>query len=103
MVNVNFWFIPRSRSTVTFRCLSNIPDSTIYFEKFTWARHAEEFPYFLTDLDFDPSNFETRDQIVAQVQNDTKKYKILQDISGMMKREHYPDIINKKSVNIFLF
>ena len=102
MVNLNFWFVPRSRSTVALRCLSNIPDSTTYFEKFTWARFAEECPYFLNDLVFEASNFETRDQIVAQVKNNSKRYKILQDVSGMMKREHYPIIINKESVNLFL-
>ena len=75
MFNLNFWFVPRTRSTVMLRCLSNIPDSTIYFEKFCWARHAEKKLPFLNELGFDASNFETRDQILAQLQNDTKKYK----------------------------
>ena len=44
MVHINIWFAPQSRSTALMRCLSNIPDSKVFFENFIWS-------YFLGDKD----------------------------------------------------
>ena len=37
MVQINIWFIPRTRSTALAKCLSNISDSKVFFENLVWA------------------------------------------------------------------
>ena len=102
MVNVNFWFTPRSRSTALLRCLSNIPDSKIIFEKFTWLCVSEAAPetFDLFGVGNDPTF--TYENILEEWRAEPSKFKILKELNVAVKDETLPEIADKDSVNIFL-
>ncbi|XP_075246737.1 uncharacterized protein LOC142340145 [Convolutriloba macropyga] len=109
MVQINIWFTPRSRSTALVRCLSNIPDSKVFFENFLWA-------FYLGDEDSMYTKY--RDQMGAQADShvvpgyntnsaikqwteNTAKVKILKDFIFALN-DRYEEVIEKDAVNIFL-
>ena len=77
MVQVNFWFIPRSRSTALLRCLANIPGSKVLFEKFIWGYVAEKAPGLLAMLGIDPKSVPTNEELLQQLQKDPSPIKII--------------------------
>ncbi|XP_075257081.1 uncharacterized protein LOC142349424 [Convolutriloba macropyga] len=109
MVQINIWFVPRSRSTALMRCLSNIPDSKVFFENFIWAYLLGDKDSMHTERPEDlgvVKNIATvpgvnTNSIIQQWTENQAKVKILKDLFFALKGRH-EEVIEKDSVNIFL-
>lgn len=102
MVNVNFWFTPRSRSTAMLRCLSNIPGSKVLFEKFCWSLVTDNAPDTIAmfGIEIDPSV--TYEKILDEWRNTKCDFKIMKDLSIAVHEEDKAEILDEDSINIFI-
>ncbi len=102
MVNVNVWFIPRSRSTVLTKCLSNIPGTKVYHEYFQAALIIEECRAELEaqNLPIDPQC--TIDNLMKKFNNDKSKFRLVKETPLGISKEILTELITEDSVNVFL-
>ena len=99
MVNVNIWFLPRCRSTVLTRCLSNIPGSRAFIEPFQICMILERLPNVK-----EPEGENTAEVVLDKYLEDTSQFRILKDtpLGLSLKPEYYHHTISPDSVNVFL-
>ena len=109
MVQINIWFIPRSRSTALIRCLSQIPDSKVFFESFLWAfylgdedsivvEHPELVQPQAKDHIVPGFNFKA---VLKEFKETKAKVTILKDFTFALKGRN-EEVIDKDAVNVFL-
>ena len=99
MVNVNIWFIPRSRSTALTRCLSNIPASRVFCEPFQAALVLEKNQAVAAEM---PDSENTAQKVIEKYLQDCSDIKIIKEVPLSVKPEFYPSVITGDSINIFL-
>ncbi len=102
MVNVNVWFVARSRSTALMRCLSNIPGTKILFEKFLWTFVVEADPKAVAELGIDIPPEYTYDNVLKEHREDSSKFKVTKDFLYSIKDKDLPYLMSEDSINIFL-
>ncbi len=98
MVNLNVWFIPRSRSTALTRAISNIPGTQIFYENFLATYFTEKTDQHATDSDVRAAY----DSIMEAYRKDTSPHRVVKDFPMTVGKEFLTEIVTRDSVNVFL-
>ena len=110
MVYINIWYIPRSRSTVLTKCLSQISNCKVFFEPFLWAsflgdedsaatNNPGSIPEAIKEHVVPGFNYKS---VLKQFREYDAKVTILKDFIYNFDGR-YEEIIDKDSLNVLLY
>ncbi len=101
MVNVNIWFVARSRSTAFSRCISNIPGTTVFHEVLLSAHFEQQGNRDILHVDSD-STKDTYLDFMELYRSCQSKFRVLKEFPMSIRPESYPEVLTPDSVNVFL-
>ena len=100
MVNVNIWFVGRSRSTALTRCVSNIPGTTIFHENLLAAHFEQHGGQAFKERSYEFGSA-SQIEVMEKYRKDKSKFRVLKEFPLVIQPDFYPDIVTADSVNIF--